>query len=347
MSLIKINIAIFLILILSSLAGCLEDNVVPPFTGELNTTAQMLVYFESQGDFINSNSAPPLIDADEVFANLDNYLLIDIRTSDEFAEGHIQNAINVSIDTLYNFLLSQNPANHPKVIIISSNGQSGAYFATLLKLASMENVYSLKYGMASWNIFFAADWINALGDDAKIFTYSNEDYPKNSFTNLPAVKLEKPGSPIHERINERIKKIILENFINEVQYRKRMVHFATDYLVCYGNTSRLYFARRVGALAELGHPANAVFYRANPAFDLRSVNYLQTLPADKTIFVYGADGQLSASIAAYLRVLGYNSQTLLFGGNQLYYSRMIDDPELIPFAFTINSVHDFPYETGQ
>ena len=49
--------------------SCLEDITPPPFTGELSTTAEMLLHFESNGDFINSNLAPPLIEAQEVNNN--------------------------------------------------------------------------------------------------------------------------------------------------------------------------------------------------------------------------------------------------------------------------------------
>jgi hypothetical protein len=62
--------------------------------------------------------------------------------------------------------------------------------------------------------------------------------------------------------------------------------------------------------------------------------------------IYGYNGQLSASLVAYLRVLGYNAQTHLFGGNKLFYSRMVDDPELIDFAFLFSDINDFEYVTG-
>jgi hypothetical protein len=42
---------------------------------------------------------------------------------------------------------------------------------------------------------------------------------------------------------------------------------------------------------------------------------LKYLPTDKTIVVYCLSGQTSASVVAYLRVLGYNAQSLSFGSN--------------------------------
>ncbi|MCU0332725.1 MAG: hypothetical protein MUC75_05115, partial [Ignavibacteriaceae bacterium] len=72
------------------LNSCVEDNVAPPFTGQLNPAAEMLVYFESQGDFVNSTLAPALIDAQEVNSNLSDYLIIDLRSNSDFQNGHIE-----------------------------------------------------------------------------------------------------------------------------------------------------------------------------------------------------------------------------------------------------------------
>ena len=92
---------------------------------------------------------------------------------------------------------------------------------------------------------------------------------------------------------------------------------------------------------------NAIFYNANPLFEIRSSESLQTIPGNKTILIYDGTGELSACMAAYLRVLGYNAQTLLFGANQLFYSRMIDDPELMEFVFSSARIKNYPYVPGE
>lgn len=340
----KIELLLFITLITSS--GCLEDVIPPPFTGELNKTAEMLIYFEELGDFANSGLAPALIGAQEVFDNINNYLIIDLRTNDEYVSGHIENAINVSTDSLLTFIQKNNDSTFTKIIIVSKNGQSSAYFTCLLRLAGYDKIYTLNYGMASWNIVFAEEWLNALGDDPEILFYNNDTYPKNEFTSLPEQPGENGNLPIQQFVMNRIEQIFSDGFVSDVTYRRNMVIFSNDYPVCYGNSSRLYFARRVGALAGLGHRENVIFYMANPLFEFRSVNFLQTLPINKTILIYGANGQLSACISAYLRVLGYKAVTLLFGANQLFYSRMIDDPELIPYLFSASEINNFEYVTG-
>ena len=96
----------------------------------------------------------------------------------------------------------------------------------------------------------------------------------------------------------------------------------------------------------MGHPLNAVFYQSDPIYDFRSVKYLQTLPANKIIFVYDGNGQLSAAVVAYLRLLGYEAVMLEFGANQLFYSRISDDPELFEYRFSSEIIKNYPYVTG-
>ncbi len=67
----------------------------------------------------------------------------------------------------------------------------------------------------------------------------------------------------------------------------------------------------------LGHIPGAIQYTPNQ--DLYSTAFLNTLPTDKTVVVYGYTGQVSASIATYLRILGYDARSLKFGINGMAY----------------------------
>lgn len=338
------NIFLKILFIVSFLLlnSCVEDNVTPPFTGQLNPAAEMLVYFESQGDFVNSNLAPALIDAQEVNSNLTNYLIIDLRSNSDFQNGHIEGAINISSDSLWNFMKSIDAGSYPKIILISKNGQSSAYFTCLLRLAGHKNVYSMKYGMASWNQVFSAEWLGALSDAMDILLYTNEDFPRDSLTDLPLITFENQEAALPERINLRIKKIIDQGFY----YSENLPSGNSNYVVCYGKM-RLFYARKFIVLEGRGHPPGAISYLDSPDFEFRSGKYLQSLPTDQPICVYDYDGQQSACMTAYLRVLGYDASSLLFGANQLFYSRMIDEPDLREYAFSSLKINSFPYATGE
>jgi rhodanese-related sulfurtransferase len=324
--------------------SCLNDNAVPVDDIVLDETAEILRYLESIGDFPNTELAPALVYSPVLFSNSSQYFILDIRTPQEFSAGHIDLAINISSEKLYDAVDSLN-MNYPnkKIAVVSKNGHASSYFVCLLRLAGYENVFSLNYGMASWNMFFANEWFSALNDVDH--TFINIEYPKKPFTHLP--KLEFPSSlrNIQEKTIYRIKEIIGKGFINGISYiEKFSTSIAnTHFLVCYGQPG-LYGAPR--DLGSRGHPENAVWYRDAYLFEFRSVNSLQTLPNDLPILIYSGDGQLSACMAAYLNVLGYDVKTLLFGANQLFYWRLNADPQLAEYVFSTSDVMNYPYISG-
>jgi rhodanese-related sulfurtransferase len=70
----------------------------------------------------------------------------------------------------------------------------------------------------------------------------------------------------------------------------------------------------------MGHIEGAIQY--TPKADIASSTFLNTLPTDKTVVVYCYSGQTSANMAAYLRVLGYDAVSLLFGANGMIHDEM-------------------------
>ena len=326
--------------------SCIEDNITPPLTGDLNPVGEMLYYFESNGDFANSSNAPALIQAEEVFTNLNNFLIIDIRPASEFESGHIENSHNVQTDSLFQFVEINYSSNYPKIVLISKNGHSSAYFSCLLRMAGFENVYTLEFGLASWNSDFADEWFNKLGDYSGIFNWTNNTFPKNEFTELPKLIFERPEEPLEKRVASRIKEIISKGFNSGEVYYSSLPSFMNKYPICYGK-SYLYNARKNYIFEELGHPEDTRSYIDAPLFEFRSYKYLQTLPNTGEIFLYDYNGQYAASITAYLRVLGYDVRMLKFGANQLFYSRMIDDPELNGLIFSSQKIRNYPYVTNR
>jgi rhodanese-related sulfurtransferase len=342
----EIFVLVLLAVIIIALISCIEDNISPPLTGDLNPAAELLYYFESQGDFANGNLAPGLIEPEEVFSNLNNYLLVDIRPESDFVIGHIENAVNVQTDSLFEFVEANYDSGFQKIIIICKNGFSTAYFTCLLRLADFDNVYSMDFGMASWNELFADEWLNSLSDYYGIFSWSNTPFPKNEFTALPELTFTNPGDPLDKRVKSRIKEIFDQGFKYGLNYYQTLPNFINKYPICYGK-SYLYNARRDGVLAELGHPDDTRSYLDANQYEFRSSKFLQTLPTSTEIFLYDYNGQLAACMTAYLRVLGYDVRMLLFGANQLFYSRMVDDPELNGFIFSSQKIRNYPFVSGE
>ncbi len=69
-----------------------------------------------------------------------------------------------------------------------------------------------------------------------------------------------------------------------------------------------------------GHVPGAIQY--TPKVDISIATDLKTLPADKTVVVYCWTGQTSANMAGYLRLIGYDAKSLLFGANGMIYDEL-------------------------
>ncbi|RPI68371.1 MAG: rhodanese-like domain-containing protein, partial [Ignavibacteriales bacterium] len=267
--------------------------------------------------------------------NLNNYLIIDVRSRQDYLNGHIETAKNIPNNELLNYLLSNNAGSYSKIVIVSSNGQASAYYTSLLRLYGLNNVYTLNFGMAYWNIDFAQEWLQKINTSSGISIYNNNNYTKGSFTDLPIVF--EPGGDITSLAKHRISFLIERGFVNKVDDIDETIIGSVMYFICYGSFDLYYSPSRNGP----GHPPDAILYRER--IDLRSTNFLQTLPTAKDILIYDYSGQYSAAVTAYLRVLGYNANSFLFGACQLFYSRMIE--YMSPYAFIPERINNFPYIT--
>lgn len=75
------------------------------------------------------------------------HILIDVRTAEEFAEGHIAGAVNIPVDDIER-RLAEIPSDIPVVVYCRSGNRSARAARTLV-----ENNYSQVYdlgGIASW-----------------------------------------------------------------------------------------------------------------------------------------------------------------------------------------------------
>lgn len=65
--------------------------------------------------------------------------IVDVRSPDEFADGHYQGAINIPVDALQRRLGELGPKGEPHVLYCASGARS-AFAAKLLKAAGFTDV---------------------------------------------------------------------------------------------------------------------------------------------------------------------------------------------------------------
>lgn len=286
-----------------------DDTTNPPVT--VNEAEALVKYLEANGDFINT-SAPAMIKASDVNTNIlagADQVVIDIRSADDYAAGHIQGAVNVALGDLVSYYESNSLQNKEVVVIACYTGQTAGYATSVLRLLGYNNVKDLKWGMCSWNEATSAKWVNNIGNShaSQLVT---TDYPKNSAGDLPTLSTGKTeGADI---LKDRITTLMANDPFGSVKISADAV---------FSNLSNYYIVNYWKAADySWGHIDGAVQY--TPKADLKLDTFLKTLPTDKTIVVYCYTGQTSAHVAAFLKILGYDAKTLLFGVNGMAYDTM-------------------------
>ncbi|TAL61761.1 MAG: rhodanese-like domain-containing protein, partial [Bacteroidetes bacterium] len=111
-----------------------------------NETSLLLKDLKENGDYVKSKAYPSLIKASIVKESLDkNILVIDMRESKEFSEGHIKGAVNKKFEDLpVYFEKGIKPFEYDKIIMVCEDGQVSSYTTSLLRLAGYGNVYSMR-----------------------------------------------------------------------------------------------------------------------------------------------------------------------------------------------------------
>ncbi|MEP7284819.1 MAG: rhodanese-like domain-containing protein [Chloroflexota bacterium] len=82
------------------------------------------------------------------FANV-SHVLIDVRTADEYASGHIAGAINIPVQTLPD-QLTEVPHGKP-VIVYCHGGNRSGQAANILDKAGYTQIYDMQGGLIAWS----------------------------------------------------------------------------------------------------------------------------------------------------------------------------------------------------
>ena len=76
--------------------------------------------------------------------------VIDVRSADEFAAGHLRDAKNIPLADLGSRIGELDKAKIKTVIVVDQNGSRAAKAERQLKTAGFADIYSLEGGIAAW-----------------------------------------------------------------------------------------------------------------------------------------------------------------------------------------------------
>ena len=310
------------------------------------------VYFE-HGNFVNSRDFPPIIKGQEVLDNLDQYIIVDIRDSVAYQAGHINGAYNVNKKDVLDFLTTKRKAaSAKKVVIVCYSGQLASYVTGITRFAGFDNTYVLLYGMAGWNSEFSAPLKKAFGDIKSDLISVKKEVADNK------KEPEHHAVPAHSE-NEKIDYSVFpspgKGLITEV-VRKRAKELlslkrpeflikASEFFDELKKDPNYYYtiAYMKKRQFDYAHVKNA--HQFTPRKDISPVRKLKEIPKDKPVAIYCKSGHTAGNANAMLKMLGYDSHSVLLGVSSFMHKIWADQGWQVKDVSSL--INDYPVTRGK
>jgi rhodanese-related sulfurtransferase len=249
----------------------------------------------------------------DLAAFLGQYEFLDLRSADDFANGHIEGATNT---TLAGVVDAASGSTKP-IMVVCYTGQTAGHATVALRLSGYTDAVVLKWGMSGWNSTTSGSWANNIGNaaDGKASWVA----PTGAITS--AATFDAPSLSTGETTGEAI-------------LAKQIANMLTNGFKGVTNTAVLdkpadYFVNNYWAASDVEHYGNiSGAYRANP-LTLENGEILN-LDASAQVVTYCWTGQTSSMVTAYLSVLGYNAASLKFGTNGMIYDNLESHKYAVP-----------------
>ncbi len=326
------NLYIVLVLLLFiGLVGCNDDATGPEDT--VHETEIILDYLENDLNFPYGGFVTT---AENVRTTLlsspDAQYIVDIRAADDYSTGYIDGAVQVNFTDLYDHIKGVNTSGYDQIVLVCYSGQSAAYAAALLRAAGYANVFSMKWGMSAWHEDLAGPWLGNRSN-ARAMDFVKTPAPeKPEKGELPEIStgLTDPVDIIDARVAD----------LFAAGYGPAIVNHNTLYQNLDGYRIINYWPPNL--YENLGHIEGALNYP--PATEpWKSENDLLTLSTEIPNVIYCYTGQTSSYLSGYLRILGYDNRSLLYGGNGMIYDVMKNNNTPNTFI-PENEIKNYDYE---
>ncbi len=310
----KFNYLVILGLVFGFLfvTSCKKDDDDPE--PEINESEIVVNYLENElafpyGGFV---IGAPDVRA-TLLANPSAFYIVDIRSAADFATGHIEGAVQVNFSDLFTHIKGINAASYEKIILACYSGQSAAYAAALLRAAGIPNVQSMKWGMSSWHEDLATPWINNRSNARATQFVTTAAPEKPAKGELPDLNTGKTVAT--EIIDARVAELFAAGYSAATVNHTTLYQNLSGYRIFNYWPNDLYMS--------LGHIDGAYNYPPDPN-PWKLASDLLTLSTEIPNVIYCYTGQTSSYLAGYLQILGYNSLSLLYGGNGMIWDVMND-----------------------
>ncbi|MCD4735141.1 MAG: rhodanese-like domain-containing protein [Bacteroidales bacterium] len=315
-------------------SACKKDEDDPPPPVPVDESSVLATYLESTnsplGKYYVNTDMPSIITAVDVkiLNTTGDIYIIDIRGAADYDTAHIDNAVNVTLGNLLTHVEGVDLSGYQKIAIVCYTGQTAGFGTSLLRLLGYNNVFSMKWGMCSWHEDFAGKWQTNIGNTyASQFT--QDATAKGASGGMPTLNTGKTTG--QEILETRVDDLLAEGYTPaNVTNQAVFANLSNYYIVNYWSEAHY----------NVGHIPGAMQYTPKEAIAINAD--LKTLPTDKAVVVYCYTGQTSSFMAAYLRLLGYDAKSLLFGANGMIYDTMVAESMTV---FNDDQIQGYNYWT--
>ncbi len=307
---------ILMLVALMALWGCSDDDDGPAAPGQ---TA-----FEHMAEVvtavINDNTITPrVIGVDALYNGLQEnppaYTVIDVRAVADYNAGHIPGAYHSTLATLLTDLETTIPSDKPYVLTCYT-GQSAGHAKVAMQLMGYEPVYSLGWGMCSWNSTLASRWTNNCANN--LATPETTDQNPNLVTHDFPVLDGTPSTVVATRVAA-----MLAGGFKGISFTAMSAAGLDDYFIVNYHSRADYLGENVAVSGVPGHIPGA--FQFTPYQSLGVDQMLNNLPTDQPVVVYCWSGQHSSQVAALLNILGYEAYSMTYGVNNLFHDQLIQN----------------------
>jgi len=308
---------------------CRNSQVVEANTVDKNI--QLADFLYKSGNLITNKDCPFLVHPADIFYYKNDFLIIDIRDTSEYEKGHIDGAYNVQRKDLMTFLKdSVNTTAYKKIAIVDESGPVAEYVAMLLHLDGY-NSYGLKFGMGAWNRTFVSYISKYLSNKYAAKTESTINN-KPDHGKIPDISSKNIMALLDQRVAELIAEPQDKFIVPADDYFNNMKDYFT---IAYWSKEKYNKAHVIGSIDYAT--------RSDLSFD----KDLNTLPIDKKILVYCNTGHHAIAVVAYLRLLGYDACSIMYGVNSFMNGKF---DTMAPGSAILDAsvlCGDFPLLTGK
>lgn len=80
------------------------------------------------------------------------YTIIDVRTPEEYAEGHIQGALNINVKSEAFVTEIENLSKSDTLLVYCRSGRRSLYAAQVMVSFCFQKIYDLEGGFLNWEL---------------------------------------------------------------------------------------------------------------------------------------------------------------------------------------------------